>query len=517
MNPTPEAVEPTVIPIADWNMDALAAKFKRMAKKAAKLGCAAPTYTIVATRDVDVTEVDNLHGANRGVSHVEVWHDIVVDGEAPRLSGHRLVAVIDRDLDNPDSPNVVNTLPDVELNVAWRSVGDVCEHDACNGAARGRKKIIVVRHDDGSDRMVGSTCVADYLGGVEPSMVARFLSYADDLSTIGEEWDGSEKGRRTEYRFDLTAFLAMTAAMIRTYGWTSRGAAYDFGKTATADDVIRWFDGPKRRVPTDPDAATDEDVAVAEKAIGWARGIEVGEKCGLAADSYLANLNAVALKDMIRVKDTGVAASLISAYNRHVLGEERKAKAANSEHFGTVGKRMVVTAEVAGAYTYDSNYGVVTWITAITDDGNLVKWKSTGSSTPNRGAVITGKATVKDHAEYKGRNETVVTRWSWMMHPDHCDHTYTNHWGEITGGDRRKPGRYACERCGSPIAARDLLETLSADGLAVVTHLVWRAGVLPCTRIDMNHNVDAADRYSAGWTVDAAAMVTTYNTDTEED
>lgn len=513
VTPTPEADAANVISIPDWNLDRLDTKFKAMAKKAAKLGCAAPTYEVVATREIEVTPED-MYGHVIGATRVEIWHDVIVTGESPRLAGHRLVAVIDRDLAEPDAPNVVNTLPDVEFNTAWRTVGDVCEHDACNGAARGRKKIIVVRHEDGTDRLVGSTCVASYLGGVDPSMVATYLSYVAALASLSDEEPTDERPHRTEVRFPLVGFLAVVNAMVNTYGWVSKATAWEYHKMSTVADACRWIDG--KREKTDPTELVDGDYTAAEAAVAWAKTIDIGDKCGLAVDSYLANLNAVASKETIGYRDTGVAGSMIVAHRRHVEGEARKARAANSEHFGTVGKRIVVTGEVVGAYTYDSNYGTVTWITAITDDGNVVKWKSSGSNTPKRGTVITGKATIKDHGEYKDRKETVVSRWSWMIHPDHCEHTFVDRYGMVTAGDRRKPGRYSCNACGTPVGARDLLEALSADGLAIVTDLVWEAGRLPCTREDRSYNVEAADRYSAGRTVTAAMTVTDYN-DAEEE
>ena len=490
---------PVVHRIPDWRMADLAARFARLARRADKIGVPAPTYTVVDT--VEITKANDVY-----TTWVEVWHDVIVSGVSPHLPGYRLVAVIDRDLANPDTPNVVHAMPDVAMNLAWRTVGDVCDHTACDGAARGRKKICVVRHDDGTDRYVGTSCVASYLGGVDPNQVAAMLTYIEAVGAAGEYDDDCDpdapRGHGAEVRYDTAGTLAIAAAMIETYGWTSKSAAWDRpGLTATVEDVLRFIDG--KRVEKDP-AITDAHHHTAAAAIAWAAAIEVDD----STSTYLANLNALAAKDTLRAKDLGTAVSMVPAHQRHLEGEARKAKAAEagaaSTHLGTVGKRMVITGEVIATHTYDSGFGTVTWVTVVTADGNVVKWKASGASRPGRGDVITGKATIKAHDDWKGTAQTVVTRWAWAIHPDHCEHRAWDAYGDLNADRRKKGHLYSCVHCGTPIPAQELLEMISAVGDVAVTPLVWRDGQLPVSRKDHHYGlVDPADRWSAGIVVPA--------------
>lgn len=460
--------EPATTAIPDWRMARLAQRFNRMAKTAARLGVPAPTYQVVATREVEVHQLvdGGLAPVSVGVSHVEIWHDVTVHGVAPQLAGYQLVAVIDRDLAEPTAPNLVHTLGDIPIDDAWRTVGDTCEHDRCNGAARGRRKIIVVRHtDSGVDRLVGSTCVADFLGGVSPEMVAWYCSLVDQLAgALGDDDEPTEPHQHTELRFGLGTVLAVTAAHIRENGWTSKGSAWETGRQATADQVIDQMlsSRPKNHVDV-----TDADLDLAAAARMWAVGLDDSDR------DFERNLSAVARRDTINRKALGTACAMIPAYQRHQAGVVRREKMAGSRHFGTAGERLVVAADVLQVNTVATDFGTAAWVTAVTDDGNVVEWKASNAGrAPEVGQVIVGKATIKAHREFNDCQTTSLTRWSWTVHPDHCQHSYLARHNELNG-NHRKLGRVACVDCKTPVHPADLLEQLSAAGQVALTNLAW--------------------------------------------
>jgi hypothetical protein len=100
--------------------------------------------------------------------------------------------------------------------------------------------------------------------------------------------------------------------------------------------------------------------------------------------------------------------------------EARKAAhesaAAASQHVGTIGERINVVVTVTGHASYERerymSYGQTenVHIVTMTDDaGNVFVSKSPSFNEP-KGERFTLRATVKEHGEYKGVKQTVVTR-----------------------------------------------------------------------------------------------------------
>ena len=84
-----------------------------------------------------------------------------------------------------------------------------------------------------------------------------------------------------------------------------------------------------------------------------------------------------------------------------------KANAA-SAYVGTIGDRIEISVTVKFCMGFDGFYGT-TYINTMTDaDGNIYVYK--GKRLASKGDQISLKATIKDHAEYKGAKQTVINR-----------------------------------------------------------------------------------------------------------
>lgn len=95
-------------------------------------------------------------------------------------------------------------------------------------------------------------------------------------------------------------------------------------------------------------------------------------------------------------------------------------------YIGEIGKRLTVTVTFKKSFEYTdynfSFYGTTHYIHTFEDnDGNVIVWKSTncvGTLDPEygvtrpitKGSVVELTGTVKDHSQYKGTEQTVVTR-----------------------------------------------------------------------------------------------------------
>jgi hypothetical protein len=119
----------------------------------------------------------------------------------------------------------------------------------------------------------------------------------------------------------------------------------------------------------------------------------------------------VCAEDSIPDEWIGIAGSLIAAYNRNQNQRQERERAAASEYQGTIKKRQEWgPLEVAKIWNTETYYGAL-WIYTFRDEaGNVYVWKTGQEYAWERGDRVAGKATVKEHSEYKGIKQTVLTR-----------------------------------------------------------------------------------------------------------
>ncbi len=88
-----------------------------------------------------------------------------------------------------------------------------------------------------------------------------------------------------------------------------------------------------------------------------------------------------------------------------------------SEHVGEVGKRMTLKVTYVSRASWENEYGCSVWCNDTTylhkfadADGNILVWKTTNFIPADYGTEVTLTGTVKEHSEYDGELQTVVTR-----------------------------------------------------------------------------------------------------------
>src|SRR5690606_15149560 len=102
---------------------------------------------------------------------------------------------------------------------------------------------------------------------------------------------------------------------------------------------------------------------------------------------------------------------LVSVVGSWLRANEPKPEAAPkvSQYQGSVGDRLTFEATVKVAIVRETRWGVSTFVVMEDADGNLYKWFASGSPV-SQGDVVKVTATVKGHEEYKGQQQTVITR-----------------------------------------------------------------------------------------------------------
>lgn len=432
-----EAFGGQVFRIPDARVPELAKKLAQIGRRCAKLGLDEPTLNVTDETDDEPVYVTPLERGPDGkwlVERIRVWRFVAVNGAVPRLAGWAFLAT----LQHEDGGTIIRRVPG--LRAAMRGLIDgtqdrreasdaleakfdlarfrlarpVCDH--CQTARSRKDTFIVVHTETGEIKQVGRNCLADFVGGLSPEAAAKGFEYLASALDAGAafEDEGFERGGITaDPVYGTVEFLGHAALMVRKHGWQSRSSNNGYGQTPTADLAQTNLLNQRDKVAfkglpawEDPE---DQDTAAAEAALAWIRSDEFG-----GDSDYVSNMKIALAGDWLNTRNVGLAASAIFVHARATEQkiereqEAERAATALNEHVGQPKDRLELTLTVTRIYEYEGNYGV-TYITALTDaEGRTFKWF--GSRELERGETYTGRWTVKEHGEFKGTLETVLTR-----------------------------------------------------------------------------------------------------------
>lgn len=399
------------IEIGQYGLSVLLNKVNDLNNRAAKHNLAPVKVDVLRT-----VEFVRLFSKGR-FGQSEPLHTVAISGVEPCIEGWRIVGKIEFD---PVIGNVVKALVDTEMDLRYRTIGQVCEH--CN-SKRNRKDIFILRHESGEEKVVGRNCLADFIRDGDAETLARFAEFAEQIGDLRTteldetgDYDCWGEGRPAPY-VTVQNYLALVSCIIRKFGWVSKSAARNL------DDVMPttyWagccYFGRKtgefiERYDLFP---TEKDAARAAAAIEWAK-----TKRG-ASSEYLDTIGRLADCMSVRWKYDGYIASIISAYARETEQEiERKAKAKERVFIGSIGERLRnLPVEVKRLRFIDGAYGtrtIVTLESPVGDKRAVLTWFASGDkdSAFSEGDKLVVDATVKKHeSDEKYGDSTIVSRVS---------------------------------------------------------------------------------------------------------
>ena len=374
----------TATEVALHDVPEIQSRIEKLNRRAAKLGLAPLTLTVHNERETEY----------EGEYYSVV--DITISGEELKLNGWSFVGTLEHDEDT----TIIRALPSFgaehDLSAYRTASPDHCDH--C-GYKRRRNDTYLVANDEGEIKQVGSSCLKDFTGHGSPEAIARWIESLADLIDYASNGGSGERG---ETRIDTVGFMANAAAMIREHGFTSKGKAWETGETPTSQQTINNILDLRAKKDW-AIAPTDGDIAVAEATVAWARNLTERE----LENDYLYNVFAVLIKDSIRWRQAGIAASAIAAYKRDLA--QREAAKHSGGFIGEVG------ATITGHITVSdirNNVGqfMSTLITMKSDSGDTIKWFASNDPGWQVGEDFNIKAKVKRHeAHDRFGNATLVT------------------------------------------------------------------------------------------------------------
>ncbi len=414
-------------------MNSLTTQINRQGRKAIELGCVPPRIEIVETVEVEFAKATGRFDlAGEEIFRTVIFNCNVlrVVGEAPKLNGWTFAAKVTFG-DDQGAGNLIYRVPGFKGDIphSFRTADPrLCEH--CE-TARQRKDVFILQHDSGDWKQVGRTCLADFLGHVSPE---KFAQYAEALYKMfkGADADPSDPGffggRYEDLPVEMLSYLTVTAAIIKTFGWLSVSKARDLNmnagegtppKTATVSNVFEYYSDPAgkdaeryhRELVAKVDANTGAAEAdLAAKALTWAQALPEG-----VSNDYLWNLRVLTIQNSVPRKNFGLAASLLSAYQRDTNQRAEvtmpEADTKKNETFGTAKKRETFVLKVVFTKWIDTDFGGSTLVKFEDFEGRAAVWFATNCPAEiTNGATVEVVATVKGFTSYNGQHQTKLNR-----------------------------------------------------------------------------------------------------------
>lgn len=380
------------------NIEALNVKIEKLNKKANKLN----------VPSIEIKEIEIQKKVDPKTKEVNLYHLIEINGEAPKLNGWKFVARIETIKDNLH--NLIFVSPNEIVPSMYRETGSTCDHCSTN---RYRKYTYILKNENNDYKQVGSSCLKDFLGHTNPHSYANYLEWIEDLIIFAEDSEEYDRGSYgvNDVKFDLTYYVSYVAEYIKQTGYfLSRSKAQEFERSSTADSV--WNEIHNRKLKKEHKIVqeiSEESEQLAKDAIEWA--ISLKDKENLS--DYQHNLQLSCEVNVVDWRSCGIVASLITAYQyekdmiekKERIKKERK----NSEYFGEVGERGEFILTVINKRGFSTQFGWTTLHIFKDQDDNIATWFSSNKEF-EEGETVTIKATVKEHREYEGTKQTVLTR-----------------------------------------------------------------------------------------------------------
>lgn len=398
--------------IYEGHMADLMKKITKIQNKCRKYGCEFH-FTEVGE---EFREVKDLEG------QVHTCRFVLVEAEGTaKINDWQFIASVE----HTEKGNIFSkAMTDVEIPERYRTGNPICEH--CNSNRPRSYTFIVMNTVTGEFKMVGKSCLMDFTHGLSATTAAWFASLNEVFKEAEETPVGSfGMGERYYDTFEVLTFAAET---IRKFGYVkSENWGANSTKERTMDFLMvskgmtHWMPESEinrikqdmEKVKFNPESHEAKEAVTA--ALDWIRDQK-------ASNDYMHNLKTVCDLRYNPWNRIGILVSLFPTFNRELEIQAKKAEAEAkarreaqaSNHVGSVGDRIQISVQSVKCLTSWENtfgyYPTTTYLYKIIDpDGNVYTWKtSTMIDEDNLPQTITG--TVKEHGEFRGVKQTVLTR-----------------------------------------------------------------------------------------------------------
>jgi hypothetical protein len=384
-------------------------------RKARRLGVEEITYTLLkqGKEEKSVTFLETQDGESREHTtkvQVDVWTYEVSHLDIVQ-NGWEVIAKITPSDD--DSPYVESFRKDLDHKKYEKY--DPCNCDHCHTSRNRKHSWIVYNREDGLERQVGSTCLKDLTDGHTASLL-EFVSHIYVVLRSLEEYDslgGSFGGHQDDYNFHRTLeSIASVVEWMKTHKWENNEYQMCSGYTGEYKKLVKG--GTHRQVADKLKliakggnakgiTPTSDSLEKAELIIETLSTLEVDDD-----NDFMKEMSYNLSQPAIPAKKLSLVCYAPRAYEQHLQDLDREVKKSKMKYVGEIKQRLDFELTVTNVYSFETDWGLTHINSMEDDDGNVFVWKS--SHELEKGSRYKVKGTVKEHSEYRGAKQTVLTR-----------------------------------------------------------------------------------------------------------
>jgi hypothetical protein len=410
-----------VVKIPEENKDRLNDFVKKIQKVAVKLDIPKIEMSIVEYK-ADKTDIWSYDKKRYLQIITEKNFEVIeVSGTPPLLSGWMLLGVLDFERGKPFP--MVRSVPGQEVPSKFFTTTSTCDH--CS-SSRFRKVVYVLKHEDGREVQVGSSCLKDFIGHGPIDELVKYYALFDSLSSFGYEEDEVPMGRRNVNSIVLEKqdVLETMIKVIDEMGYVSKKKAQDadlkdeFLET-TAEicsfvlmasygfisiDPYKLTYNQQKSLECSRKELTEEQKERIEKILFTAEHLDT------TTSSFHHNLKNLALSSYWMLKDFPFVAAMFPSccgFKERVVKEGSEKKV--SSWVGYQGERKTFSVTIERLIPTSSEWGHSFLHSTKDEDGNVITFFNS-NKLGEEGEMVRITGTVKKRDDYKGIKQTVLNR-----------------------------------------------------------------------------------------------------------
>lgn len=376
------------VKIPEPNVEVFEKKMQKLVKLSKKLDSGSINYQLLS-RKLE----------KQGEDSYMVYHEYEIAGETPTLGGYKLVAYLEHIGDKNLVKHIDKT---IALPEGLEERENYCEH--CHNNRQRVHLFILEEESTGEQIQVGRTCVKDFTGWHQnPEQVAEWyqgISMVDEFESLGS-FSGF-----VNYRYDALKVIAHSAYHTDKHGYRKSAD----GTTDSPSTAKRT-----RESMNNLDSKTLEDEGYytkAEEVLEWILGKSITEY------GYFRDLKTLAEIGVVPSDKIGIMASAYHVFGKEIQKKQEKKVEQEENHetkpesnfVGIVGERKVHQLIFDRQITFDTEYGYMGIQFFHDKDGNVYLWKTSKYLSFEAGEQVMLNGTMKEHSEYNGIKQNVLTR-----------------------------------------------------------------------------------------------------------
>ena len=319
--------------------------------------------------------------------------------ESLKLGEFEVLAVIEHNAVEKTNENIIHVIKEnASVSLKYRTVKSHCYH--CN-SDRKRNKTVLLINPENEIIQVGSTCIKEYTGIDGLSIINNYQDIHDICLT--ECFADIDRVSNLP-KYDKTLnYLASCIQLIDTKGYVksedmncTKYRAWEICGTNEQDE--KYF-------------------AIAQKVIDYFQSREFKEY-----ETFQNNIKLYLSNEY--TKANGIVAYAYEAYKKETEKDIKKAKENESKkdsgYVGSIKEKIQTELTYINSYSFDTEWGTSYIHKFLDAEGNIFVWKSSKSlgdwdekgeyRHPDQGQQVKIKGTIKDHSEYAGAKQTILTR-----------------------------------------------------------------------------------------------------------